>query len=52
LHELAGVAEPQRTARFRCVIAIATPGPAAPDFETRLRGCRVTLHEGRVEGGF
>lgn len=50
LQELAGVAEPQRTARFRCVIAIATPGPAAADFDARVRGCRVTLHEGRVEG--
>jgi len=50
LHELAAVPEAGRTARFRCVIAIATPGPAAPDFESRVRACRVTLHEGRVEG--
>lgn len=49
LRELAAVPEAPRTARFRCVIAIATPGPAA-DFESRVRACRVTLHEGRVEG--
>jgi XTP/dITP diphosphohydrolase len=50
LRELAAVPDARRTARFRCVIAIAAPGPAAPDFESRVRGCRVTLHEGRVEG--
>ena len=52
LAALAGVGERQRGARFRCVIAIATPAAAAAggDFETRVRACSVTLHEGRLEG--
>jgi XTP/dITP diphosphohydrolase len=52
LRELTGVAPERRSARFRCVIAIATPPPAGDtgDFAARVGACRVTLHEGRIEG--
>jgi XTP/dITP diphosphohydrolase len=52
LAELAGVPEPQRTARFRCVIAIAQPRGdwKSLDSEGRARDCAVTLHAGRLDG--
>jgi len=51
LRELAGVPAPRRTARFRCIIAVAEPGAAGGDFAARVAACRVSLHEGRVDGG-
>src|SRR5262249_25792963 len=50
LRELAGVPAARRTARFRCIIAIAAPGRASGDFAARVAACRVSLHEGRVDG--
>lgn len=50
LRELAALPAAPRTAHFRCVIALATPGAAAGSFESRAAACCVTLHEGRVEG--
>jgi len=52
LAALAGVPDPQRSARFRCVIAIARPRGdwKALDREARARSCDVTLHQGRLDG--
>jgi XTP/dITP diphosphohydrolase len=52
LGELAGMPPERRTAVFRCVIAIAAPlpGSGARDLAARARDCRVSLHEGRLEG--
>jgi XTP/dITP diphosphohydrolase len=52
LQSLAGVRLEKRTARFRSVIALAIPDPGAAslDLAERQRACRVSLHEGRIEG--
>jgi len=52
LTALAGVPEARRTARFRCVIAIARPHGDwhGLDAATRMRNCDVTLHQGRLDG--
>jgi len=51
LSELAAVPAARRTARFRCVIAIAVPASeTAASFATRVRDCRVSLHAGSLEG--
>jgi XTP/dITP diphosphohydrolase len=52
LDALNGIEPERRTARFRCVIAIATPDPASAgaSFESRVQACRVSLHEGCLEG--
>lgn len=51
LQVLRGVPEARRTARFRCVLALAVPQPGpAGGFSERVRACRVSLHEGRIEG--
>jgi XTP/dITP diphosphohydrolase len=50
LAALAGLPTSRRNARFRSVIAIATPDEVDADFATRVRACRVTLHEGRLDG--
>jgi XTP/dITP diphosphohydrolase len=51
LRELADIPPERRTARFRCVIAIAIPAPKlGASFETRVRDCQVSLHAGTVEG--
>ena len=53
LRELRGLPDERRTARFRCVVALAEPAaPAVPgaDLAARALACRVTLHQGRLEG--
>jgi XTP/dITP diphosphohydrolase len=52
LSELAAVGAAERGARFRCVIAIAIPNPAAAarDFAARVRACDVSLHVGELKG--
>ncbi len=50
LHELSDLPEKQRTARFRCVIAVAVPQGDAGEFAARVENCSVTLYEGRVFG--
>jgi XTP/dITP diphosphohydrolase len=47
---LAGLGAERRTARFRCVVALAFPGPAAGGHAERVRDCRVSLFAGRIEG--
>ena len=50
LHELAGVPDPARTARFRCVVAIATPDGEAWTVEGAVEG--QILHAPRGDNGF
>ncbi len=50
LEELAGVPEARRTARFRCVVALATPTELLASFEGSVAG-RI-LEAPRGEGGF
>jgi XTP/dITP diphosphohydrolase len=52
LAALAGLPPERRSAAFRCVIAIAAPGnpPGDAGFAARAGACRVSLHEGRLEG--
>jgi len=50
LHELSDLPEKHRTARFRCVIAVAVPPSQDGEFAARVENCSVTLHEGRVLG--
>lgn len=55
LAALAGLPASARRARFRCVMAIATPAqagalPGGSTFEDRVRACTVRLHEGLLEG--
>ncbi len=52
LSALEHVPDARRSARFRCVLALATPSPEADQmrFPERVAGCHVTLHEGQLEG--
>jgi XTP/dITP diphosphohydrolase len=63
LRLLRDVPEAARRARFRCVMALAEPGPEAPAgasgrpapddaaaFARRVAACRARLFEGRIEG--
>jgi len=50
LREMHGVPDEQRTARFRCVIAIATPYGDVRTVDGVFEGC--IAHEIRGEGGF
>jgi XTP/dITP diphosphohydrolase len=49
---LTEVEDAMRTARFRCVLALALPSPEADRmrFPERAAACTVTLHEGVLEG--
>jgi XTP/dITP diphosphohydrolase len=50
LHQLAEVPRTERTARFRCVIAIATPDGRVETAEGTING--IIAYEPRGEGGF
>jgi XTP/dITP diphosphohydrolase len=50
LGELAGVNEPERTARFRCVLAIAGPGIETETFSGSCEG--IILNERQGSNGF
>jgi XTP/dITP diphosphohydrolase len=50
LHQLAEVPRTERTARFRCVIAIATPDGQVETAEGTING--IIAYEPRGEGGF
>lgn len=52
LRELAGVPEPRRTARFRCVIAVARPDAVAATFEGSVEGRILEAPRGPGQFGY
>lgn len=50
LEKLAGVPDSERTARFRCVLAVAAPGQKTETFSGSCEG--MILHERRGDNGF
>ena len=50
LEKLAGVPDNERTARFRCVLAVAAPGQKTETFSGSCEG--IILHERRGNNGF
>ena len=52
LGELAGVNEPERTARFRCVLAIAGPGIETETFSGSCEGSILTERQGTNGFGY